>query len=124
MEDKLNPDRVEEAIKNLNPDTALYQNLIGVLKTPDSNAEPEGGLARAVLDKLPAPEEVDVADRQDLKMRTTRGRERDDSCSIVTWIDRSSKMHQTRQTSYKKPSRLVPALSSCDLQNPHRLGLT
>jgi transcription factor TFIIIB component B'' len=74
VEDKLNPDRVEEAIKNLNPDTALYQNLIDVLKTPDSHVEPEGGLARAVLDKLPAPEEVDVADRQEMKMRTTRGR--------------------------------------------------
>lgn len=74
VEDKLNPDRVEEAIKNLNPDTTLYQNLIDVLKTPDSHVEPEGGLARAVLDKLPAPEEVDVADRQEMKMRTTRGR--------------------------------------------------
>ena len=34
VEDKTNPARVEAAIRNLNPDVALYKNLIDVLKAP------------------------------------------------------------------------------------------
>lgn len=50
MEDKMNPGRVEAAIKNLNPDTVLYQNLINVLQTPDTQTGAEEGIARTVLD--------------------------------------------------------------------------
>jgi hypothetical protein len=35
VEDKINPARVEAAIRNLNPDVALYKNLIEVLKAPE-----------------------------------------------------------------------------------------
>ena len=51
VEDKTNPQRVEAAIKNLNPDTALYQNLIDVLQTPEGAAAPEEGITKAVLEK-------------------------------------------------------------------------
>ena len=51
-EDKLNPERVEEAVRNLNPDVALYKNLIDVLRAPESaapdadeNAKAGGALA-------------------------------------------------------------------------------
>jgi hypothetical protein len=50
-EDKLNPERVEEAVRNLNPDVALYKNLIDVLRAPESapdadeNATAGGALA-------------------------------------------------------------------------------
>ena len=51
MEDKLNPDRVEAAIKNLTPDTAVYQNLIDVLQKTEARVPtPEDGIARAVLE--------------------------------------------------------------------------
>lgn len=51
VEDKMNPQRVEAAIKNLNPDTVLYQNLIDVLQTPEGAAAPEEGITKAVLEK-------------------------------------------------------------------------
>ena len=54
MEDKMNPTRVEEAIRNLNPDVALYENLIRVLKTEGAGQteDPPGvSVAKAVLTK-------------------------------------------------------------------------
>lgn len=56
VEDKINPGRVEAAIKNLNPDTALYQNLIDVLQTPESAVQAEDGIARTVLESGDAGE--------------------------------------------------------------------
>lgn len=51
-EDRLNPRRVEAAIKNLQPDPALYQNLISVLQKPVGCPEIAGvEWARAVFDK-------------------------------------------------------------------------
>jgi len=51
VEDKINPGRIEAAIKNLNPNTTLYQNLIDVLQTPVHVGTSEDGMARAVLDR-------------------------------------------------------------------------
>lgn len=62
VEDKINPSRVEAAIKNLNPDTALYQNLIDVLQTPESAIPAEDGIARTVLESSGAGETVEEGD--------------------------------------------------------------
>ena len=79
VEDKQNPARVEAAIRNLNPDVALYKNLIDVLKAPEgagagAGAGAAGGsVAKTVLTRpsdaadarntdpaLPAPPEADL----------------------------------------------------------------
>ena len=74
VEDKTNPARVEAAIRNLNPDVALYKNLIDVLKAPEgagAGAGAAGGsVAKTVLSQpldarspvpaLPAPPEANL----------------------------------------------------------------
>ena len=54
VEDKTNPTRVEECIKNKKPDIGLYKNLISVLKTEgradgSPSVQPVENVARAVL---------------------------------------------------------------------------
>ena len=72
VEDKTNPARVEAAIRNLNPDVALYKNLIDVLKAPEGAAGGGAGesVAKTVLtrpadarnpDPAPAPPEASAA---------------------------------------------------------------
>ena len=55
VEDKMNPGRVEAAIKNLNPDTALYQNLIDVLQMPESAAAPAEDAAPSEVNPAALP---------------------------------------------------------------------
>jgi transcription factor TFIIIB component B'' len=73
VEDKINPGRVEAAIRNLNPDVALYKNLIEVLKAPEGAGAGGAGqsVAKTVLTRpgdagetdpaLPAPPEASPA---------------------------------------------------------------
>ena len=93
VEDKTNPARVEAAIRNLNPDVALYKNLIDVLKAPEGAAGGGAGesVAKTVLTRpadarnldpaLPAPAEASAASAAkgepapEAREEATRGRE-------------------------------------------------
>ena len=93
VEDKTNPARVEAAIRNLNPDVALYKNLIDVLKAPEGAAGGGAGesVAKTVLTRpadarnpdpaLPAPPEASAASAAkgepapEAREEATRGRE-------------------------------------------------
>jgi len=93
VEDKTNPARVEAAIRNLNPDVALYKNLIDVLKAPEGAAGAGAGecVAKTVLTlpadarnpdpALPAPPEASAASAAkgepapEAREEATRGRE-------------------------------------------------
>ena len=92
VEDKTNPARVEAAIRNLNPDVALYKNLIDVLKARGRAGGGAGeSVAKTVLTRpadarnldpaLPAPPEASAASAAkgepapEAREEATRGRE-------------------------------------------------